>query len=130
MKKNSPVAFFLKLFLFTGILILLSLLVFNKIQGNIYFTEIISGYLASLILFLLGFISVNWSFKKPLKTFMSIVIGGILVRLVIISILIFIILRYTELSVVYFIMSFVFFYIIYQFFEFRFINANTVKGSK
>lgn len=118
-------------------LIGISIVALILIVAFVYATEkrellpgIYSGYLFSLFLFLSGFISTNWAMKKELKTLMGIVLGGMFVRFVLIGIAIFIILKYTEIDVLVFVVSFFVFYLIYQFFEIRFIGATISKGKK
>lgn len=128
--KNSSFKFFLKLFLVSCILLFLSLIIIFHIHGNKHFAGVIYGYLGSLFIFTLGLISISWSFKRSLKTFMGFVIGGMVVRFLLIAGLIFIILRYTTQDIIVFILSFVAFYLIFQFFEFRFVHAMMKKGKQ
>lgn len=122
--------FFLKLFFLTCISLILILLINYQIQQTKHFYEIISGYLVSIFVFFLGLVSIQWSFKKSIKVFMSVVLGGVVVRFLVIAIIIYLILKYTTLHIIYFIITFVVFYLIFQFFEFQFINKNIKKGSR
>lgn len=110
------------LFLILGLIYLIS--------GEKKTAEIISGYAVSLVIFLLGFLSIIWAFKKSLKIFMATVLGGIFVRFVLIAIALFLFMKYTQFDIVYFVLSFFVFYIIYQFYEIRFINIKLSKGKK
>ncbi len=122
--------FFLKLFSFSSILIALVLLILYYSENTTYTYEILYGYLGSLFIFTLGFVSIVWSLKSSLKTFMSVVLGGMVVKFILLAVLIFLIMKYTNLNILYFIVTFVFFYIGYQFSESRFINAYVRKGKK
>lgn len=122
--------FYLKLFSISSILILLTVLVLYYFQKGNYKTEIILGYLGSLVIFTLGFVSIVWSIRRSLKTFMSIVFGGIVVKFLLLAVLTYLIMKHTNLDIFYFIITFVVFYILYQFSEFRFINAYVRKGKK
>jgi len=122
-------SFILKLFFFTGILCISTIAILNLKYGSQYHVEVISAFLLSLVLFLLGFIVTNWSLNKSLKTFMTAVFGGIFVRFVTVAVIVYIVLRYTSLDIIIFISVFVVFYLIYQFFEFRYFNKNVKKGS-
>ena len=114
-----------------SIVVLFLILVFiYLIFGENKASEIISGYFVSLIIFLLGFFSIIWAFKKSLKVFMATVLGGIFVRFVLIAIALFLFMNYTQFDVIYFVLSFFIFYIIYQFYEIRFINIKLSKGKK
>jgi len=127
---NKSLKFFLKLFLISGMLFLLILVIFYHYGKNPYTWEILYGYLGSLIIFSLGFVSVVWSLKRSLKTFMSVVLGGIVVKFIFLAVQIFLIMKHTNLDIFFFIITFVVFYIFYQLSEFRFINAHVRKGKK
>jgi hypothetical protein len=129
MLKNS-LKYFLKLLLISSSSLFLILLVLYCLQKHNYNTEIIYGYLGSLFIFSLGFVSIVWSLKRSLKTFMSVVLGGIVVKFVLLAILIFLIMKYTNFDILYFVIIFVVFYIFYQLSEFRFINTHVRKGKK
>ena len=122
--------FFLKLFFLTCISLILILSINYQIQQTKHFYEIISGYVVSILVFLGGVISIQWSFKKSIKVFMSVVLGGIIVRFLVIAIIIYLILKYTTLHIIYFIITFVFFYLVFQFFEFQFINKKIKKANR
>ncbi|MDW7682117.1 MAG: hypothetical protein SCK70_16255, partial [bacterium] len=132
-KKNmnkKPIKFYLNLVVGSCIILFLLLVVISFALKTELSKEIGYGYLTSLIIFSLGFISINWSFNKNIKIFMAVVIGGIMVRFLFIGLLIFFVMRYTDLQVVYLISTFVVFYLSFQFFEFRFINSLIQKGNK
>ena len=114
-----------------SIVVLFLILVFIfLIAGDKKFLEIISGYVVSLIIFILGFLSIIWAYNKSLKIFMTTVLGGMFVRFVLIAITLFLFMKYTGIDILYFILSFFIFYIIYQFYEIRFINMKLSKGKK
>ena len=127
---NNSLKFFLKLFLISGILLILILFVLYFLQKENCLLEIIFGYLGSLFIFTLGFISICWSLKRSLKTFMTVVLGGMFVRFLLLAAVIFLIMKYSNLNILYFIITFVVFYIFYQFSEIRFINEKVNKGKK
>jgi hypothetical protein len=121
--------FILKLFVITSVLCALFLLIVRNFEGN-YINATLLSFILSYILFLVGFLVTNWSFHRSLKLFMGVVFGGIFVRFLIIAAIIFVVLRYSSFDLKYFISVFVIFYLIYQFFEFRFFNEQIKKGSK
>ncbi|HEX9974370.1 MAG TPA: ATP synthase subunit I [bacterium] len=100
--------------------------VFKQDKSN----EIFLGYLISLFIFVLGFISINWAFDRSLKTFMGIVLGGMFLRFVLIGVALFLLIRFTNIHIFSFVLAFFVFYIIYQFYEIRFINVKLSKGKK
>ena len=93
-------------------------------------TEIVYGYLVSFAIFVLGFISINWAFNKSMKIFMTTVLGGIFVRFLLIAAAIFLFMRFTDIQIFYYLLSFFVFYLIYQVYEIRFINTRLSKGRK
>ena len=127
---KDSLKFFLKLFLISGTLLILILFVLYCLQKENYLLEIIFGYLGSLFIFTLGFMSICWSLKRSLKTFMWVVFGGMFVRFLLLAALIFLIMKYSNLNIFYFIITFVGYYVFYQFSEIRFINENVNKGKK
>ena len=122
--------FLLELLGISIVVLFLILVLIFLIAGVNKFLEIIFGYGVSLIIFILGFLSIIWAFGKPLKIFMATVLGGMFVRFVMIAIALFLFMKYTGLDILYFILSFFIFYIIYQFYEIRFINMKLSKGKK
>ncbi|HDP97735.1 MAG TPA: hypothetical protein ENN22_00930 [bacterium] len=127
---TKPIKFYLNLVVGSCIILFLFLVVISFAVEKTLSKEIGYGYLASLIIFSLGFVSINWSFKKNIKIFMAVVIGGVAVRFFLIGLLIFLVMRYTDLQVMYWISAFVAFYLSFQFFEFRFMNSLIQKGNK
>lgn len=122
--------FLLELIGISIVVLFLILVLIFLIAGDNKFPGIISGYVVSLIIFILGFLSLIWAFKKSLKVFMAMVLGGMFVRFVLIAIAFFLFMKYTGIDILYFILSFFVFYIIYQFYEIRFINMKLSKGKK
>jgi len=127
---NKPGKIILKLFGISLIAVVVVTLLLYVTNNTDKLLGILSGYVFSLILFLFGFISISWALKKPLKTLIGIVLGGMFLRFVLIGVAIFVILKYTEINILIFVVSFFLFYLIYQFFEIRFINATIFKGKK
>ncbi len=122
--------FLLKLFILSGILTVLILLSLFLLHQQNFFGEIIFGYSGSLLIFMLGFISMCWVLAKSIKTFLMIVLGGIFIKFLLLAASIYLIMRYTDLDIMYYIITFVFFYIFFQYFEFRFVNRHVLKGKK
>ncbi len=122
--------FLLQLIGISIVVLFLILVLIFLIAGDNKFLEIISGYVVSLIIFILGFLSIIWAYNKSLKIFMTTVLGGMFVRFVLIAITLFLFMKYTGIDILYFILSFFIFYIIYQFYEIRFINMKLSKGKK
>ena len=121
---------FLELIGLSLVMLLLCLLVTYLSFSEKKLPEVICGYFASLVIFCSGFISINWALKKSIKTFMIVVLGGMVLRFILIGLVLFLLMRFTNLNIMFFISSFFIFYLTYQFFEIRFINANLSKGRR
>lgn len=122
--------FLLELFGISIVVLCLILLMVHVIVKQDKSCEIVLGYLISLIIFMLGFVSINWAFHRSLKTFMAVVLGGMFIRFVLIGTALFLLIRFTTIHIVSFVLVFVVFYIIYQIYEIRFINMKLSKGKK
>ncbi|MCU0643641.1 MAG: hypothetical protein MUC94_05215 [bacterium] len=110
--------------------LLIILLVVHFVFKQEKSSEIFLGYLISLFIFMLGFVSINWAFDRSLKTFMGIVLGGMFLRFVLIGVALFLLIRFTNIHILSFVLAFFIFYIIYQFYEIRFLNVKLSKGKK
>jgi hypothetical protein len=66
----------------------------------------------SFINVILGYLSVEWSFKKPNITFLKIVLGGIGARLFLMLVLVLIMIRYLRFEAFALTISLLFFYIL------------------
>ncbi len=122
--------FFLELVGISIIVLLLILLVVDTIFKQNKSHEIVLGYLISLAIFILGFLSIDWAFKRSLKIFMGVVLGGMFFRFVLIGVVLFLLIRFTDIHILSFVLAFFIFYIIYQCYEIRFINLKLQKGTK
>ena len=130
MIKKNHLNFILTLFFISGIVLVLTISAFKYFFRINNITELIYGYLGSFVIFVLGFISICWALRKSLKTFMSVVLGGMVVKFLLLAALTFLVMKYTNLNIHYFIITFALYYLFYQLFEFRFINKNLKKGKK
>lgn len=122
--------FLLELISGSIVLLLLILLVIHFFFDPNWTREAIFGWLISMGIFLLGIISINWSFNRSLKTFMGVVLGGIFLRFVLIGVVIYLFMRFTTMHLIAFVLTFFAFYFLYQVFEIRFIHIRLSKGKK
>lgn len=121
--------FIAKLFAYTSILCVVVCLIAGNYK-NTYYQATLLSFILSFLLFLIGFLIINWAFQRSLKQFMAVLFGGIFVRFLLIAGIIFLVMRLTDYDIKYFISVFAAFYLIYQFFEFRFFDKKLKKGSK
>lgn len=61
---------------------------------------------------------------------MGVVLGGMFLRFVLIGVVIYLIMRFTTINLLAFVLCFFAFYILYQVFEIRFIHIRLSKGKK
>jgi len=92
--------------------------------------EILLGFVTGFLIFISGFAATNWAFKRSMKAFMGVVLGGMFVRFLIIGAILLLLIQFTDIHIFSFVLSFFMFYIIYQFYEIRFINLRLSKGKK
>ena len=98
---------FSELIVITLIILFLGLILAYFINGEKVIIEIIFGYIVSIAIFSSGFVSINWSLNKSLKTFMIIVLGGMFLRFVLIGAVLFLFIRFTNINMIFFISSFI-----------------------
>ncbi len=122
--------FLLELFGFSLLAVVLLYVVMLLLGHSDKTAEIGFGYAISLAIFVLGFFTIVWAAKKSLKTFLGFVLGGMFVRFILLGLAIYLLMRLAKIDIVYFMVSFLIFYFICQFFEIRFINAEFFKGRK
>ena len=79
------------------------------------------SYLCSLFFALIGFVSLAWAFNKSTKVFLSVVLGGMFLRFILLGAILFCILRFTNIHFVSFILSFVLFYFLLQLSEIKIV---------
>ena len=92
--------------------------------------SVLYGYLYSLFTISAGFISLQWAFSKPMKTFLAITLGGMMLRFLLLGAVLFLVMRYTDIHFISFVISLVAFYFILQLFEMSFIRKNTVHSEQ
>ena len=85
------------------------------------------GFLLSLLNIIFSYASIRWAFGRGTKTFFAVVMGGMASRFIIFAVALFLILRYTKLPLLGFIISFIIFYIFLQYNEVRLINQELKK---
>ncbi len=104
------------------ILVLLVFAVFSylraigQINSDLYFSFLFAAFITTFN-FLLGVLSIKLGFKKSMKTFLILFLGGMVFRVLLILIAVFICLKFLDLRGNNFIFSIFFFYVFYQIIE-------------
>ena len=111
--------FFLLVFILTTIV----LLIFNSFLAdqNEFVTVLSAGILAVLYV-LSGFLMISWAFTKPMKMFMSVVLGGIGIRLILTAIALVLVIKVFAMNISIFLATFGVLYFLFQIVEIYFIN--------
>ena len=65
-----------------------------------------------------------------MKTFMAALLGGMFIKFLLIGLIVFLLMKFTDLDLINFLISFLGFYFVYQCYEFRFLNLKLAKGKK
>lgn len=115
---------------------LISFVVITIIAISFYFSlnykhEVISaylGYFLSSLNFAGGFAAIKLSFNKPFNIFMGAIFGGMIIRLCLTLLIIFIILKFFDIRAYIFIFVIFVSYIFYLIFEVLYLNL--IKGNQ
>jgi hypothetical protein len=91
------------------------------------FRGILYGCLLSLFLISSGFMAIRWAFHRPPRTFYGVVLGGMLVRFVIIGICLVLVRRAENVHIYGFVSAVMASYVILQILEARFIQGERLS---
>ena len=92
--------------------------------------SVLGGYCYSLFSVLAGFMSLQWAFDKSLKVFLAVTLGGMFFRFLLLGLVLFLVMRFTQMHFNSFLISLLGFFFILQFFEIRYINKELTKGKE
>lgn len=113
-----------KYFLFTifviAVVVLLILNSFLTTSGEM--TIVLSGLGLALVHVLSGFYMSRWALAKPVKLFMSIVMGGMGIRLMLVAIVLVLMAKLVNIDLKLFVVAFGIYYLLFQIVEIYFIN--------
>jgi hypothetical protein len=120
---------FLKYVLYASIIVLIvSFYPVLVYASPLQLRSIIYGYLISLLNVIIGYALISKGFDKKVKSFMVIVFGGMLVRMVFVAILLFILLYFAQLEPVSLVASVFFFYFLFISIEIIFIHKKSIQN--
>lgn len=105
--------------------IVIPLFCFTSLSFILSFTL---GYLVCLANILFSIASLRWGFSKTSKTFYKVVWGGMLLRLVVFSVILVVLYRFTAWPVSGFLIAFMLSYIYLQYQEIRLVNESLSKA--
>jgi len=92
-----------------------------KYASSLQISSIIYGYLISLVNVLIGYGLTGIAFEKKVKSFMVIVFGGMLVRMLLVAVLLLILLYIAQLDAASLVASVFFFYFLFISIEIKFL---------
>lgn len=107
----------------TFFLLVLSVAVVGKFGNSRMVQGVIYGYLVSLINILFSFFSIKWAFNKANRTFLSVMLGGMGIRIVILFAALFYVRSLPHVHLIAFTFSLIGFYLTLQFFEIKYIQS-------
>jgi len=101
-----------------------------RIGGKALVGATFLGFALSLINTIFGYSSIRWGFGRSTKTFFLVVLGGMAMRLVVFGLALYLIWRFTHLPLLGFIISFILFYLLLQYYEVRLVTQELRNGKK
>ena len=107
--------------IFIPFLILVFIYSFSFVSET-FFISVITGGVLSTFNFLLGILAIKIGLKPSGDLFFKAVIGGMILRLFLVLVLVFISLKFLNINENSFIFSILFFYILYLIFEIIYLN--------
>ena len=88
------------------------------------------GFVLSLVNAIFGYSSIRWGFGRSTKTFFLVVLGGMAMRFLVFGVALYLIWRFTHLPPLGFIISFILFYLLLQYYEVRLVTQELKNGKK
>jgi hypothetical protein len=129
--KKIKFDFFKKILLASFLVFLIGIYPLSQYASGIQITSIISGYIISLVNAVLGFLMILWALSKSTHSFMVIVFGGMIARMVFIFIILILLISYSNTENVTLISSVFFFYFLFMSIEiFYLVRKDSGLNSK
>jgi len=103
-------------------LLILAMLTLITVSNNIIFKSILIGNFLAFLNFLLGLMFATWGIKRADKEFLASLFGGLIIRLSLLLVLLTSTLIFLEINEISFIFSILFFYFFYVIIEIIYLN--------
>jgi hypothetical protein len=103
-------------------LLILAMLTLIAVSNNIIFKSILIGNFLAFLNFLLGLMFAIWGIKRADKEFLASLFGGLIIRLSLLLVLLTSTLIFLEINEISFIFSILFFYFFYVIIEIIYLN--------
>jgi hypothetical protein len=107
-------------------ILVISILIFYFLKIE-YLAELLWGCAINLVLFVIWQLLLSWALQRPLKTLLTVIMGGLFGRFIVIGIIIFILIKFSHLNVRYFLISVLGFYLVTHIFEIRFYKLMSAQ---
>lgn len=118
---------FFRLFFLIYLPVSAAAMLFSYLSGKIDFMSIFVPWIVITFTGLQNAVATYLTFNKKFTVFYGVFIGGVLFRLILIAVVTFIVLKFTNLIVYYYLIATSFFYILIQILEIQFISKS-LKG--
>ena len=103
-------------------LLVLAMLTLIAVSNKIFFKSILIGDFLAFLNFMLGLMFVTWGISRADKEFLTSLFGGLLIRLSLLLVLLTSTLIFLEINEISFIFSILFFYFFYVIIEIIYLN--------
>ncbi|MBI2619376.1 MAG: hypothetical protein HYW57_04790 [Ignavibacteriales bacterium] len=124
-------AFLRLVFIFYGGLTVLALWLLFELGGGEHDRTVLAGAMVSIVNFLLGFASVEYAFEKSHTTFLKIVLGGMVGRLLAMTGVVLVLIKVYGYDALALMLSLVGYYIVNLAFEIMFLQKKvTLKSNR
>lgn len=124
MCKRSLLGQFICVTIFTFLVIWLPLFFW---KGQQYLITPFVSFLISFLVILFAYYMNQWAFQKSTKVFFRVLLGGMIVRIVLVVFLIFLVWQFFHFSATLFLISLIAYYLIFQIIEARFLQKQMQK---
>jgi len=86
------------------------------------YRSFVLGYLCSVLNIAFSLVSIRWGFRRRVKVFYAVVLGGMAFRLLLFGLMVLVLLRWLHWPLYGFLISFIVFYLFLQYHEIKWIN--------
>ena len=101
-----------------------------KFYGFDAFIAVAAGAGVGSFVILFAFVANSWAFSRSTKDFYRVVLGGMLVRFVLVGAILFVFWKFVEIDFIAFVTSFLGFYLLLHFVEIHYLQKRLVGKKK
>ena len=119
--KKIKLSFIKNVLIASLIVLLISFYPLSRYATGTQIIAIISGYFISLINVIIGYLMILWAINKGTKSFMVIIFGGMLVRMILVFLFLVLLITFSNLDLTSLVSSVFFFYFLFMGLEIYFL---------